>query len=86
VPSGAVHTNNAHNLKAERSTTTHDQRPTRAPTGRSRLSRCAASRNRRHSHGRLLTPDDTVEFFNLVTGVKLSDQEKKDLVTFMLAL
>jgi cytochrome c peroxidase len=36
--------------------------------------------------GRLLTLDDTVEFFNLVTGVKLSDQEKKDLVTFMLAL
>jgi cytochrome c peroxidase len=36
--------------------------------------------------GRLLTLDDSVEFFNLVTGVKLSDQEKKDLVTFMLAL
>jgi cytochrome c peroxidase len=36
--------------------------------------------------GRLLTLDDTVEFFNLVTGVKLSDQEKKDLAAFMLAL
>ena len=36
--------------------------------------------------GRLLTLDDTVEYFNLVTGVKLSDQEKADLVTFMLAL
>ena len=33
--------------------------------------------------GRLLTLDDTVEFFNLVTGVKLSQQEKADLVTFM---
>jgi cytochrome c peroxidase len=36
--------------------------------------------------GRLLTLDDTVEFFNLVTGVKLSAQEKTDLVAFMLAL
>ena len=36
--------------------------------------------------GRLLTLNDTVEFFNLVTGVKLSDQEKADLVAFMLAL
>lgn len=35
---------------------------------------------------RLLTLDDTVEFFNLVLGLKLSDQEKKDLVAFMYAL
>jgi cytochrome c peroxidase len=35
---------------------------------------------------RLLTLDDTVEFFNLVLGVKLADQEKKDLVAFMRAL
>jgi hypothetical protein len=27
--------------------------------------------------GRLLTPDDTVEYFNLVSGLKLTDQEKK---------
>jgi cytochrome c peroxidase len=33
--------------------------------------------------GRLLTLDDTVEFFNLILGLKLSDQEKKDLVAFM---
>jgi cytochrome c peroxidase len=33
--------------------------------------------------GRLLTLEDSVEFFNLVTGVKLTDQEKKDLVAFM---
>lgn len=32
---------------------------------------------------RLLTLEDTVEFFNLVTGVTLSDDEKKDLVAFM---
>jgi cytochrome c peroxidase len=36
--------------------------------------------------GRLLTLADTVEFFNLVTGVKLTEQEKADLVAFMLAL
>ncbi len=36
--------------------------------------------------GRLMTLDDTVEFFNLILGIKLSDQEKKDLVTFMRAL
>ncbi len=36
--------------------------------------------------GRLLTLEDTVEFFNLVLGTKLTDQEKKDLVAFMRAL
>jgi cytochrome c peroxidase len=36
--------------------------------------------------GRLLTLDDTVEFFNLVLGVKLSTQEKQDLVAFLRAL
>ncbi|MHB1701638.1 MAG: hypothetical protein ACYCSN_16220 [Acidobacteriaceae bacterium] len=36
--------------------------------------------------GRLLTLEDTVEYFNLVLGTKLTDQEKKDLVTFMRAL
>src|SRR5262245_27697059 len=36
--------------------------------------------------GRLLTLDDTVEFFNLVLGVKLSKQEKADLVAFMRCL
>lgn len=36
--------------------------------------------------GRLLTLDDTVEFFNLIMDLKLSDQEKKDLVAYMQAL
>jgi cytochrome c peroxidase len=36
--------------------------------------------------GRLLTLDDTVEFFNLILGTKLTEQEKKDLVEFMRAL
>jgi cytochrome c peroxidase len=36
--------------------------------------------------GRLLTLDDTVEFFNLVLGTKLADQEKRDLVQFLRAL
>jgi len=33
--------------------------------------------------GRLLTLDDTVEFFNLVLELKLTEPEKKDLVAFM---
>ncbi|MHB2153191.1 cytochrome B6 [Calditrichota bacterium GD2] len=33
--------------------------------------------------GRLLTLEDTVEFFNLILGLKLTEQEKKDLVAFM---
>ncbi len=32
---------------------------------------------------RLMTLEDTVEFFNLVLGTKLSQQEKEDLVAFM---
>lgn len=36
--------------------------------------------------GRLLTLDDTVEFFNLVLGTKLSSDEKKDLVAFLYTL
>jgi cytochrome c peroxidase len=36
--------------------------------------------------GRLLTLDDTVEFFNLVLGTKLTDQEKQDLVLFLRTL
>ena len=33
--------------------------------------------------GRLLTLEDTVEFFNLILELKLTEQEKKDLVAFM---
>jgi cytochrome c peroxidase len=36
--------------------------------------------------GRLLTLDDTVEYFNLILDRKLTDQEKKDLVAFLRAL
>jgi cytochrome c peroxidase len=36
--------------------------------------------------GRLLTLDDTVEFFNLVLGTKLEPQEKQDLVAFLRTL
>jgi cytochrome c peroxidase len=35
---------------------------------------------------RLLTLDDTVEFFNLVLGLKLLPQEKQDIVAFLRAL
>ena len=33
--------------------------------------------------GRLLTLEDTVEFFNLVTEIKLTPQEKRDLVAYL---
>lgn len=36
--------------------------------------------------GRLLTLEDTVEFFNLIDELKLTPQEKKDLVAFLLTL
>ena len=36
--------------------------------------------------GRLLTLDDTVEFFNMVLETKLAESEKKDLVSFLRAL
>ncbi len=35
---------------------------------------------------RLMTLEDTVEFFNMVLGTKLNQQEKEDLVAFMRAL
>jgi cytochrome c peroxidase len=36
--------------------------------------------------GRLPTLEDTVEFFNLVTELKLTEEEKKDLVAFLKCL
>jgi cytochrome c peroxidase len=36
--------------------------------------------------GRLLTLADSVEFFNVVLGLKLTDEEKRNLVAYMLAL
>ncbi|MBV8458887.1 MAG: hypothetical protein JO122_20005 [Acetobacteraceae bacterium] len=36
--------------------------------------------------GRWLTLTDCVEFFNLLLGLKLTQQEKHDLVAYMLAL
>ncbi len=36
--------------------------------------------------GRLLTLEDTVEFFNLVLGLRLTAAEKSDLLAFLLAL
>ena len=35
---------------------------------------------------RLLTLDDTVEYFNLALGTKLSDAEKRDLVAYLYTL
>ena len=36
--------------------------------------------------GRLLTLEDTIEFFNLIQELKLTEQEKADLVAFLRAL
>ena len=36
--------------------------------------------------GRLLTLDDTVDFFNIVLGIQLAAQEKQDLLAFLRAL
>jgi cytochrome c peroxidase len=36
--------------------------------------------------GRLLTLEDTVEFFNLVLALRLNAQEKADLVAFLRAI
>ncbi|MGZ8997167.1 MAG: hypothetical protein ACXW3P_11880, partial [Rhodospirillales bacterium] len=36
--------------------------------------------------GRLLTLEDSVEFFNLILGTQLTADEKKDLVAFMRTL
>ena len=36
--------------------------------------------------GRLLTLEDTVEFFNIILELGLNSQEKTDLVAFMSAL
>ncbi|MGI6457062.1 MAG: cytochrome B6 [bacterium] len=36
--------------------------------------------------GRLITLDDAVEFFNLILELNLNEQEKKDLVAFLLCL
>jgi cytochrome c peroxidase len=39
-----------------------------------------------HHDGRLLTLDDTVEFFNLVLELKLTQQEKANLISFLRTL
>jgi cytochrome c peroxidase len=39
-----------------------------------------------HHDGRLMTLDDTIEFFNLVLTLKLTDQEKSNLVAFLRCL
>ena len=36
--------------------------------------------------GRLLTLEDTVEFFNIVLGTQLTTEEKQDLVAFLRVL
>jgi cytochrome c peroxidase len=70
--------NKMHDLKVERFVAEAPRRPIKTFT----------LRGIKHSppylhDGRLLTLEDTVEFFNLVLGLRLSRQEKGDLVAFM---
>jgi len=37
-------------------------------------------------HGRLLTLEDTGEFFNVVLGIQLTTEEKQDLAAFLRVL
>jgi len=55
------------------------------PRDRSRPSPCGGIKDSPpYLHdGRLLTLEDTVEFFNLVLGVQLTAREKAALVAFM---
>jgi hypothetical protein len=55
------------------------------PRGRGNDER-QANDGRRNHDGRLLTLDDTVEFFNLILELKLTAKEKKDLNAFLQAL
>jgi cytochrome c peroxidase len=55
--------------------------------GRSRPSAAGIKESPPYLHdGRLLTLDDTVEFFNLVLGTMLTAEEKQDLVAFLKCL
>ena len=48
---------------------------------------CGVKDNPPYLHDeRLLTLEDTVEFFNLILGTKLTGDEKLDLVAFLRAL
>ena len=70
--------NKMHDLKAERFL----NEPPRGPIKTFTLRGIKDSPPYLHD-GRLLTLEDTVEFFNLVLGTKLTEQEKKDVVAFM---
>jgi cytochrome c peroxidase len=73
--------NQMHDLKTERFV----NEPPRGPIKTFTLRGIKESPPYLHD-GRLLTLEDTVEFFNLVLGVRLTEQEKKDLVAFMRVL
>ena len=74
-----------HNLKTERffkPRVINDHRP--RSTGRSRRSRSGDQGHAADLHdGRLLTLDDTVEFFNLIFEPRLPERGRRDLVAFM---
>ena len=47
---------------------------------------CALIIGEKREDQRLLTLEDSVEFFNLILGDKLSSPEKQDMVAFLRAL
>lgn len=81
--------NSMHNLKVERFYKPHDIRGRMAsadgPIKTFPLRGIKESPPYLHD-GRLLTLEDTVEFFNLVLELKLTDKEKADLVAFLRVL
>ncbi len=90
VPQTAFMDNNMHDLKLERfypvGKTVNDQ--TIIPDGPIKTFTLRGIKDSPpYLHdGRLLTLADTVEFFNLVLGVKLTQDEKQSLVAYMLTL
>lgn len=88
--SGAYYTDNSmHDLKVERFfepvTLLHRRASVDGPIKTFSLRGIKDSPPYLHD-GRLLTLEDTVEFFNLILELRLTEAEKKDLVAFMLAL
>jgi len=83
-----LHDNLMHDLKTERffkPVTIKQCMPPATVPSRPSAARIKNSPPYMHD-GRLLTLDDTVEFFNLILGTKLTGEEKRDLVAFLRTL
>ena len=90
-PSPIYSDNLAHDLKVERFYDHAGSTPVGQPGRAEGLIKTFPLRGIKDSppylhDGRLLTLEDTVEFFNIVLGSKMSQQEKQDLVAFLRVL